>query len=281
MERKTLAVSAVLTAVAAGVAWATVDRNVETMEPRRLEAVGNVLDVPTQSNAGEANRAALEARVARGEELDVGDAATFGKPMKWLGTMSSPRFVFRKDCTNWRGSSICHPIYAWGGGSASDGIYRNLAHITLPPKALDTMLCHWQTVSINANFYNEPDNITRPVTVEVYPWITVENEVLNDPGLIDPDSEMPLDGKITLGMPSTAVNGQLTPGSRLRQSENATRTCVGGMLTRANLREYWGLSEKQAEEFFSKPTRLTLNLTSNAWAVENGSYQVSYRFVGY
>jgi len=281
MKKTTLGLCVGAAILAAGVAWATVDREPDMSRQRALEEVGNVLDLPNRSQLSGANQAVLQARIARGEQLDVGDADTFGKPMKWLGTMSSPRFVFRKNCDGWRGSSVCHPVYAWGGGSASDGIYRNLAHITLPPKSLDTMLCHWQTVSIDARFYNEPDNITRPVTVEVYPWLTVENEVLNDPGLIDPDSEAPLAGKITLSMPSASVDGQLTPGSRLMQRQNASRTCVGGMLTRANLKDYWGLSDAQVREFFDRPTRLTLNLTSNAWGVESGTYQVSYRFVGH
>lgn len=280
MRKGAWTAAAVGIAAIAGGTWAATQPDSRRHDLEARAEIGNVLDSPLREHMSREDEAALRARVARGEVLDVGDADTFGKPMKWLGAMSSPRFIFRTDCSRPSRFWICHPIYADSGGSASDGIYHDVARMTLPPRSMDRMLCHWQTVTINAQFFNRPDYGTRPVAVEVFPFITVESDVLNDPALVDPDYGTPLGGRLTLNMPRAAVHAQLEPGDRVQGSESSTRTCVGGILTRANLRQYWGLSEAQVKAFFDGPITLRMNVSALAHGVENGSYQVSYRFVG-
>ncbi|MFC0676509.1 hypothetical protein ACFFGH_01415 [Lysobacter korlensis] len=181
--------------------------------------------------------------------------------MKWLGLMAGPTIVAGPNCTPYPGEppeTLCIPVDPQMGSGS--GRFEDVARMTLPGRSMKSMLCHWQTPTIHASLSNTSGWDNRGAYVRVYPTITVENEVLNAAGLIDPETGAPLAGKLEIYASSAGVDALLDNGERTITRHTSSRTCIGGYLTRRNLVDYYGLTDAQAREFFLKPTTLKLNV---------------------
>jgi len=222
----------------------------------------------------------LDARVARQKALDVGDADSFGRPVRWLGLLSMRAVQLRRDCTPMPGDpadarclQITDPM---GSGYGS---YRDLAHITLPGGSLNSMLCQWGSASVEGAFVNETTfNNTGSLTM--YPSITLESEVLGKLALTNPDTGQPMDGTLELYPAPTHVFAALSPGQSLNFDQPTTRTCVGGLLTRRTLVQYYGLTDRQVDRVFAKPITLRLNVDVMSYGLYAGNAGYNVRFVG-
>lgn len=281
--RKMILVTAGLAAAAAAGAWAANSVSEQHAMQGLKEEVGASLDAPSGKDAEWRREAArLEARAARTEALDVGDADSFGKPMKWLGLMVSPPVTLRADCTLQPGEQpdrLClQTDPSWG---RVRGELRDVARMTLPGRSLETTLCHWQTPLMFASFHNNAGWDNRTVWLRTFPSITVENEVLNAAGLIDPATGEALGGRLEMYASSASVDSMLDSDERAHERLTATRTCIGGYLTRRVLKDHYGLSDAQVREFFAKPTTLRLNLSVSGSGLDSGMVQMSYRWVGH
>ena len=222
----------------------------------------------------------LDARVKRQAVLDVGDADSFGRPVRWLGLLSMRAVQLRRDCTPMPGDpadmrclQISDPM---GSGYAS---YRDVAHITLPGGSLNSVLCQWSSPSVGGSFVNEQP-YKLEVSLSMYPSITLESEVLRKLALTNPDTGQPMDGTLDLYPASTRLSARLAAGDTLNTDQANSRTCVGGLITRRTLVQYYGLTDHQVDRVFAKPITLRMNVEVMSFGLYGGYAGYNVRFVG-
>jgi len=278
---------AVACAAATGMgAWAMGIVPAPTIEPRAAaprmpEASTKMERKVTPDAAFVARKRELDARVARQSALDVGDPDSFGRPVRWLGLLSMRAVQLRRDCTPASGGDpadgrclqITDPM---GSGYGS---YRDVAHITLPGGSLNSVLCHWGSATVEGAFVNEqPYNMQASMTM--YPSITLESDVLAKLALIDPGTGQPMGGALELYPAPTDVFAALSPGESLNFSQPTTRTCVGGLITRRTLVDYYGLTDRQVDRVLARPITLRLNVDVMSFGLYAGNAAYNVRFVG-
>lgn len=224
----------------------------------------------------------LEAHIARqAGALDVGDADSFGKPMRWLGYLSSAGVQIRVDCTpqpfdppDMRCLQV-DPVAYSGYGQ-----FRDLARMTLPGGSLNSLLCHWTSPSMGGTFTNDLPYDNREASLSLYPSLTLESDVLRELPLINPDTGQPMDGTLELPGNSARISLLLDSGERLNQTHTSSRTCIGGQLTRRALVQVYGLSERQVDHVFARPITLRMNMEVVANGLRSGYASYGVRFVG-
>jgi hypothetical protein len=129
----------------------------------------------------------------------------------------------------------------------------------LPARASNSLLCHSITstrIYSFANFDGQSGQCVVPATAT----ITIENEVLNDPRLIDPTTGLPFNGSLEVGFGLGNDSQTLNPADQVRRSHGNTRACIGGLISKLALTESFGLTAAQADDFFRKPMTLRLRL---------------------
>jgi len=274
---------ALMTVIGAA-AWAMSSNGVGEGNPGK-EQLGSMID-GRRPDAADKEEARFETRLAsqtaREATLDVGDADSFGRQVRWLGFASGKPLVLRNDCTLQPGEDpdrLCMQVDPASPGTQF-GEFRDVAHMTLPARSTNSVLCHWLTPTIGATLanYTGADNVVARLSMQ--PSITVENEVLNAPGLVDPETGLPLNGKLDVYASSGQVSALLDNGEQVPQRLTSSRTCIGGYLNKRSLIDFYGLSEAQAKAFFDKPTTVRLNMNVFARQVSFASVSYAVRFVG-
>lgn len=221
---------------------------------------------------------ALAAHDRRAAALDVGDVDSFGRPVRWLGVVGSEAVDISTDCTQQDPSQLCLQIDP--DTHSGSGEYRDIGSITLPAGSTHSQICHWLSPTMNARFANHTGLDNRNARFTVFPSVTFENAVLNNPALVDPNTGEPLAGKVELGVPSISLDAVLDNGESTNARNTATRTCTGGLLNKKTLIEYYGLSPRQVRDFYNNPTTIRLNMRVLASYVEQGYVVYAVRFVG-
>ncbi|GAB2508268.1 hypothetical protein GCM10027188_09150 [Lysobacter humi (ex Lee et al. 2017)] len=207
---------------------------------------------------------------------EVGDPASFGRAVRFLGLMSSPGIVFMEDCTGVAPGVICLK-------PNNNGLSHNLKDIavqTLPAGSMHNLLCHWQSPSLVATLSNPNGPEDRVATFRVWPFLVIANPGLALPHRTDPVTGEPLNGEIELSLARTAINHVLDTGERIDDQVSVSRTCVDGYLSRAYLKNTLGMSEAEIAAFYNSPTQLRLSLFVYTAGVEYASVQYSIRWVG-
>jgi hypothetical protein len=281
MNKWILAAAVSATLVGAG-AWAMAGEGIEALLAK--EQLGRMLDARSPSKADMAAAKfdkRLAAQTAREARLDVGDPDSFGRDVRWLGALSMGG-IRLGDCTPLEGEPpdpFCMQVDP-ASTSTQFAEFRDMARMTLPAHSMNSMLCHWLSPTVTATLANDSGIDGRVARLLVLPSLTIENAVLNAPGLVDPDTGLPLDGKAEVFINSSRVSALLDNGERLPQQFNSSRTCVGGYLSKQALQSTYGLSEAQSTQFFRNPTTVRLNLQVFADHVGDGSVSYGVRFVG-
>jgi hypothetical protein len=210
---------------------------------------------------------------------EVGDAGSFGKPVEWLGLMSG--FVYlATDCTPAPGDPVDPSCITLNPAPALTVINApDLASITLPGKSAETLLCHWQTPLVTYRLGN--DTLADQVAnFRLTPRYRIENEVLDNPALIDPTTGAPFGGSFEVALTALARNKVIEPGYFETETLSGTRMCIGGLVSKAALVDQYGLTEAQATQFFRKPITLTLGISGQARMVEAANINFGTRITG-
>ncbi len=221
--------------------------------------------------------AAAAAAAVTAEE--VGDADSFGKPVRWLGLLSG--FVrLATDCTpppDEPADPSCitlNPAPATTFYSAAD-----VASITLPGRSSETLLCHWQTPVVSYRVNNETLS-PQSFNFRAQPIYRIFSDVLDDPTLINPVTDAPFGGFIETGLTAFAKQRVVEPGDFEFETISGTRMCIGGLVSRAALINQYGLTPQQAKRFFRRPITITMSLTGTARMVEFANINFGTRFTG-
>lgn len=220
----------------------------------------------------------LAAHNRKAAALDVGDADSFGRPMRWLGVVGSETVTIDGDCTSQDPEQLCLQIDP--DTHSGSGEYRDIGSITLPAGSTHSQICHWLSPTMTAYFANYTGLDNRNARFTVFPTVTFENAVLNNPALVDPNTGEPLAGKVEVGVPAISIDMVLDNGEGTNARNTATRTCTGGLLSKKTLTEYYGLSPRQVRDFYNSPTTVRLNMRILASYVQQGYITYVVRFVG-
>ena len=244
-------------------------------EVRQYLRTDGMIEVPSTTKASSSTKAAYT-------DEEVGDANSFGRGVNFIGTVQSGVLTIAPDCTP-------DPMFPPGpkdqcvvpnAVGLTSFSFPDMGKVLIPGKSAKTLFCHWQTpfgISIYNNATGVYQGQARTIFSATY---KIENEVLNDPTLLDPNTGLPYGGFINTALGAARDGRSLQPGESQVYRDNYTRVCLGGLVSKRALIEGYGLSEAQATKFFKKDTTITIGMTGNTRHVSNGSMIIGTRFVG-
>ena len=212
---------------------------------------------------------------------EVGDADSFGRSQIYLGVANAGSVLLQEDCTpdpNLPPQDLpCIPLLPQP--QLTTFRQDNLDEIRLPARATNSLICFAITPFILASLGNDtPEN--QSASLRARAVITLESAVLNDPELINPSTGLPFGGSVELNFGFFAESRSFEPGEEETKTITQTRDCSGGLINRRALLEGFGLSEKQAREFFRQPIRLVFGVAGSASLLRDGSILYGTRLYG-
>lgn len=268
-----------LSAVAAATVWAY-------QRPRDqvvLEPVKQGADIPASSHQRKLSLSAakvaapISISAAAVSDEDVGDSDSFGRNLRWLG-LADMAVELTDTCPSTdpdAGCQVLNPAPAF-----TPFAFEDLGRITLPGKSTHSLLCYWFSPVLTVRYANPTAN---PVLARLRysPALTIENPVLATPGLIDPTTGLPFNGKLLTGMTSSELfEVPLAPGVAFTERTRDSAVCIAGFISRKSLADTYGLSDAQIKEFFKKPTTVRMNISGSAQYVESASLYFGLRIIG-
>jgi hypothetical protein len=155
----------------------------------------------------------------------------------------------------------------------------DLAVMNLPAKATKSLICFGFTPFITVNWENftATPQTARFTATGV---IDIENEVLDDPTLIDPGTGLPFGGVLQLGLSTWHNSHTMQPGETEQERSSQTRSCIAGIVSKRSLVENFGLSETQANQFFKKPMTIRFGARGSAQSSGFTNYFYGIRLYG-
>ena len=208
-------------------------------------------------------------------DADVGDAASFGRGVVWLGVFDA-RAHLSSDCTIFADDPApCQTLAPAPGFTAFD--FPALGTLSLPARATESLLCHSQTPNIVWSASN-PTPSPQQMTLQVTPYYVVESAVLDD--VIDPRTGVSYGGRVELPLTAVYASQTLHSGDFVDDYDTGTRMCIAGMLNRKTLVGSMGFTEAQARQLFRQPMTITLGLRGSAQLVDDAQLYVGTRFYG-
>jgi hypothetical protein len=225
---------------------------------------------------------AVAAQAAPPTVEEVGDPDSFGRDVIYLGNAQTSNVALQEDCTpdpmfpplpNDR----CIVLNAQPAATSfnEDG----LATLQLPAESTKSLICFALTPNSNFEFFNLTGVSQPNARFNARAVITIENEVLNDPTLIDPATGLPYGGKMTLTLSTYSESRSIGAGEREQKSLFLSRHCIGGLVSKRSLTGS-GLSETQAKQFFKKPMKFTFGASGTVQIVDFANYFYGIRLYG-
>ncbi len=219
------------------------------------------------------------ARAKAPTEEDVYDVDSFKRNVTWLGLTSA--FINLSDTcpTDPENPDELCQVLAPAPAFTSFN-FEDAAHITLPGKSANSLLCYWFSPVLNINYANFGATSTYG-RLRYTPTLTIENPVLDDPALIDPTTGAPFGGQFLTSMTaSESFVVPLDPGVNFTERTRDSAVCMAGFVSKRALIESYGLTDAQAKEFFKQPTTIRLNVSGSAQNVGFASMVFGLRVVG-
>lgn len=215
----------------------------------------------------------------------VGDVDSFGRNVKWLGLLQTGFVSWQSDCTPVPGDPPLGPddrCVTLNAAPASTGFdLPDIGRVIIPGKSANTLLCHWLTPILSYTLRNDTGVFQGNAGLTLVPYAEIENEVLNDPTLIDPSTGLPFGGRLSTGFAASFQDSRsMQPNDRQTMRYNLSRTCIGGFLTRKLLVEGYGLSNEQAKEFFRRDITIKFGVRGNASLLSQARLSYGLRVVG-
>jgi hypothetical protein len=275
MKLKTLAAALVISGLAASAM--TVAATSKSPATRSADLKAQVGAMKKESQAA---KAAQTAGVA---STDVGDSDSFGRNAKWIGLMSSGTIYLSDladDCdpVNFQGGPDDHCVVLNAQPATTTFNFTDVGRMVIPAKSANSLFCHVQTPISSSLLQNyATPNLTARVVFN--PSFTFENEVLNDPSIIDPATGLPYAGKITFTLPGISHQLSLQPGENFFGRDDESRVCINGMISKTQLKAA-GLTDAQATNFFKKDTIVTMGIAGSARGVVFASIINNVRWMG-
>jgi hypothetical protein len=254
MKWNVLCATAALTvstlAIAAPARRAVIEKSPDVLRPEQLRKSATARFSPLATTLAPAAAAAAPT------DAEVGDADSFGKNVTYLGLGQTLPIVLTDDCTG-TDPTLERCIVQNAAPAPTTFDESGLGVMTLPAKATKDLICFSLTPFIDvswANFTASQQNARFNATAV----ITIDNQVLDDPALIDPNTGAPFNGSITLGLSTWRNSHTMAVGETETQGLQQSRGCIAGIISRRQLVETYGLTDTIAKDFFRKPMTLHL-----------------------
>jgi hypothetical protein len=209
---------------------------------------------------------------------DVGDADSFGRHVTYLGMTQTLGVVVQADCTG-SDPTLERCIVANAAPAPTTFNESGLATINLPAKASKSLLCFTLTPLASIGWQN-PLGTPANARFSANAVITIDNDVLDDPALIDPNTGLPFGGTLTVGLSTFSDMHTLQPGEMDNKTLFMTRSCIAGIVNKRGLMEGYGFTEAQAKEFFKKPMTLSFGARGTVALADFLSYFYGFRLYG-
>ena len=146
---------------------------------------------------------------------EVGDADSFGRNVRFIGTMQSGVVTLASDCTPDPSSPPGpddHCIVTNAAPASTAFSLPDVGRVVIPGKSAHSVFCHWQTPFVVYQFSNFTGAYQPNARFIVTPSYTIQNPVLNDPALIDPNTGLPFGGQFEIGLSGIRHARSLQPG---------------------------------------------------------------------
>jgi len=219
---------------------------------------------------------AIAASLAQG---DVGDVDSFGRSLIWLG-VTQGNLDLSSSCPPDDGDPSTNCVALNAAPALTSFTLDGIAHVTLPGKAANSLLCYWFSPILSVDYFN-PTAANDVGLLAYSPTLTVESTVLDDPALIDPTTGVPFGGKLVTGMTSSEhFETPLAPGQHLFERSRDSAVCIAGLLSKRALVDTYGLTDAQAKNVFKNPITVSLNVSGSVRLVDEASLMFGLRIVG-
>jgi hypothetical protein len=209
---------------------------------------------------------------------EVGDADSFGRNVTYLGLAQTIAVTIIDDCTG-SDPAVERCIVANPPPASTSFDEADLATMNLPAKATKSLICFGLTPFISVNWQNTTPS-TQLARFTATASITIENEVLDDPTLIDPATGLPFGGQLELGLSTWHNTHTIQPGESESERSTQTRSCIAGIVSKRALVDGFGLSETQATQFFKKPMTIRFGARGSVQSSNFTSYFYGIRLYG-
>lgn len=209
---------------------------------------------------------------------EVGDADSFGRYVTYLGLAQTTSVVLRPDCTG-ADPSVERCVVSGAAPASTSFNEADLASIALPARATRSLLCFTLTPFISVDWANP---LASPATARfsASAVVTIENDLLADPALVDPGTGLPFGGSLTLGLSTYHSAHTLQPGEVDSKNLFMTRACIAGVISKHSLVENFGLTEVQATQFFRRPMTIRFGSRGSVALAESTNYFYGIRLYG-
>lgn len=211
--------------------------------------------------------------------VDVGDVDSFGNALRWLG-VTQASVVLGDACEPAAPGAADQCVVLAAPGLPTTFAFRDIARITLPKNASESLLCQWFSPVLTMTYAN-PGTVPVMGQLSYSPTLTVDNPVLDDPALINAATGLPFDGSLETSMTaSERFIEPLAPGAVQSVRDRDTATCIAGFINRRSLVDTFGLTPAQAREFFKRKTTVRLNVSGSARYVSDANLIFGLRIIG-
>lgn len=272
MTRRTRIVAALTVALAAAAAvlWAA------PSAPPRPEPEARGTDLLPSRQALRLSRARPVASAAAPTVDDVGDPDSFGRNLRWLG-LAQANVVLDPVCDP---AVITDPCTVVSPTATTNFSFVDAARIVLPAKATRSLMCYWFSPYLTVTYTN-PGTTAAVSWLRYNPTLTIENPVLDDPALINPQTGLPFGGRLTSAMTASEMfQVPLPPGMSVTERSRDSAVCIAGFVHRRMLTDTFGLTPAQADEFYKKPTTVRLNISGQVRGVSEATLIFGLRIIG-
>jgi hypothetical protein len=209
---------------------------------------------------------------------DVGDADSFGKNVTYLGLAQTLSVAVVDDCST-SDPTLERCIVANPAPAPTSFNEADLAAINLPAKATKSLMCFALTPIVQVQWEN---NLATPSTARFSgrAVISIDNEVLDDPALINPDTGLPFGGVLSLSLSTYTDLHTLQPGEIDFKTFQLSRSCIAGIISKRVLVDTYGLTDTQANQFFKKPMTIKFGASGTFGLTSFANYLYGIRLYG-
>ena len=235
---------------------------------------------PNKSSNSKMVSAAAPTTLAGLSRDDVGDPESFGNHLVWLGLAQTQTVSLRADCSGADPTyERCITLNAQPASTSFDE--KKLDYLIIPGGSSLSLLCQWITPFWQYQFHNQTGVAQPNARISLMPYLTIYNDVLNDPAAIDPGTGLPYGGQMELGLAMTHMESRsLDVNERHMQRINYSRVCIGGIVSRYGLETMFGLPPHLADAFLQKDTTILFNLRGSAALVSDATLFYGARIIG-
>jgi hypothetical protein len=213
----------------------------------------------------------------------VGDIDSFGRSARYLGYIQSGLLLVQSDCSVAATGTLGpddHCVTTNPAPATTAFSFQDVGRMIIPGKSSNSLFCHTQTPLVIYSFSNGTGVYQPSARIVVTPSYKIENPVLNDPSLIDPNTGLPFNGSFTVSISGVRHSRSLQPGETQVERDAGTRACIAGIVSKSALISSYGLTAAQASKFFSNDTIITMNLQGSTTMVDFAQVIYGTRIMG-